>query len=135
MEETLSSFGIGAKVINVSVGPAFTRYELQPAPGVKVSRIVNLTDDIALNLAATGIRIEAPIPGKAAVGVEVPNKEVAPINIRSVLESREFQEHSSCLAVALGKDISGENVVIDSKMPHIHCGATDLVRVYAITQL
>ncbi|NLM76061.1 MAG: DNA translocase FtsK [Clostridiaceae bacterium] len=120
LEETLSSFGIGAKVINVSVGPAFTRYELQPAPGVKVSRIVNLTDDIALNLAATGIRIEAPIPGKAAVGVEVPNKEVAPINIRSVLESREFQEHSSCLAVALGKDISGENVVIDlAKMPHI----------------
>lgn len=120
LEETLSSFGIGAKVINVSVGPAFTRYELQPAPGVKVSRIVNLTDDIALNLAATGIRIEAPIPGKAAVGVEVPNKEVAPINIRSVLESREFQGHSSCLAVALGKDISGENVVIDlAKMPHI----------------
>jgi len=120
LEETLGSFGIGAKVINVSVGPAFTRYELQPAPGVKVSRIVNLTDDIALNLATTGIRIEAPIPGKAAIGVEVPNKEVAPITIRSVLESREFQEHSSKLAVALGKDISGENVVIDlAKMPHL----------------
>lgn len=120
LEDTLSSFGIGAKVINVSVGPAFTRYELQPAPGVKVSRIVNLTDDIALNLAASGIRIEAPIPGKAAIGVEVPNKEVAPINIRSVIESPEFQNHPSKLAVALGKDISGENTVVDlAKMPHI----------------
>lgn len=120
LEETLSSFGIGAKVINVSVGPAFTRFELQPAPGVKVSRIVNLTDDIALNLASTGIRIEAPIPGKAAIGVEVPNKKVAPISLRSVLESREFKEHPSSLAVALGKDISGENTVIDlAKMPHV----------------
>ena len=88
LEYTLESFGIGAKVVNVSIGPAFTRYELQPAPGVKVSRIVNLTDDIALNLAASGVRIEAPIPGKAAIGVEVPNKEVAPISLRSVLESR-----------------------------------------------
>lgn len=120
LEDTLSSFGIGAKVINVSVGPAFTRYELQPAPGVKVSRIVNLTDDIALNLASSGIRIEAPIPGKAAIGVEVPNKEVAPISIRSVIESPEFQHHPSKLAVALGKDISGENTVVDlAKMPHI----------------
>jgi len=120
LESTLESFGIGAKVINVSVGPAFTRYELQPAPGVKVSRIVNLTDDIALNLAATGVRIEAPIPGKAAIGIEVPNKEVAPISLRSVLESKEFIEHRSNLAVALGKDISGENVVIDlAKMPHL----------------
>jgi S-DNA-T family DNA segregation ATPase FtsK/SpoIIIE len=120
LESTLESFGIGARVINVSVGPAFTRYELQPAPGIKVSRIVNLTDDIALNLAASGVRIEAPIPGKAAIGVEVPNKEVAPISLRSVLESKEFKTHSSHLAVALGKDITGENVVIDlSKMPHI----------------
>ncbi len=120
LESTLESFGIGAKVLNVSVGPAFTRYELQPAPGVKVSRIVNLTDDIALNLASSGVRIEAPIPGKAAIGVEVPNKEVAPIGLRSVLESPEFQKHSSKLAVALGKDISGENVVIDlAKMPHL----------------
>jgi S-DNA-T family DNA segregation ATPase FtsK/SpoIIIE len=120
LESTLESFGIGAKVINVSVGPAFTRYELQPAPGVKVSRIVNLTDDIALNLAATGVRIEAPIPGKAAIGIEVPNKEVAPISLRSVLESREFKNHKSHLAVALGKDISGENTVIDlSRMPHL----------------
>lgn len=120
LETTLESFGIGAKVINVSVGPAFTRYELQPAPGIKVSRIVNLTDDIALNLASSGVRIEAPIPGKAAIGVEIPNKEVAPISLRSVLESPEFQNHSSKLAVALGKDISGDNVVIDlAKMPHI----------------
>ncbi|HBR02567.1 MAG TPA: cell division protein FtsK [Ruminiclostridium sp.] len=120
LETTLESFGIGAKVINVSVGPAFTRYELQPAPGIKVSRIVNLTDDIALNLASTGVRIEAPIPGKAAIGVEVPNKEVAPISLRSVLESKEFKTHSSKLSVALGKDISGENVVIDlAKMPHV----------------
>jgi S-DNA-T family DNA segregation ATPase FtsK/SpoIIIE len=120
LEATLESFGVGAKVINVSVGPAFTRYELQPALGVKVSRIVNLTDDIALNLASSGVRIEAPIPGKAAIGIEIPNKEVAPIGLRSVLEAKEFQNHSSHLAVALGKDISGDNVVIDlAKMPHI----------------
>ena len=120
LEATLESFGIGAKVINVSVGPAFTRFELQPAPGIKVSRIVSLTDDIALNLAAAGVRIEAPIPGKAAIGVEIPNKEVPPICLRSVLESSEFLKHESKLAVALGKDISGENMVVDlSKMPHI----------------
>lgn len=120
LETTLESFGIAAKVINVSVGPAFTRYELHPAPGVKVSRIVNLSDDIALNLASSGIRIEAPIPGKAAIGVEVPNKEVAPISLRSVLESRKFKQHPSSLAVALGKDICGEDTVIDlAKMPHI----------------
>lgn len=120
LESTLESFGIESKIINVSVGPAFTRYELQPGPGVKVSRIVNLTDDIALNLAATGVRIEAPIPGKAAIGIEVPNKEVAPISLRSVLESAEFKKQRSPLSVALGKDISGENVVIDlAKMPHI----------------
>ncbi len=120
LESTLESFGIGAKVNHISVGPAITRYELQPAPGIKVSRIVNLTDDIALNLASSGVRIEAPIPGKAAIGVEVPNKEVAPISLRSVLESKEFEEHPSKLAVALGKDISGENMVVDlAKMPHV----------------
>lgn len=120
LETTLESFGIGARVVNVSVGPAFTRYELQPAPGIKVSRIVNLTDDIALNLAASGVRIEAPIPGKAAIGIEIPNKEVAPISLRSVLESPEFTRHESRLAVALGKDITGENTVVDlAKMPHI----------------
>lgn len=120
LESTFESFGIGVKVLNVSVGPAFTRYELQPAPGVKVSKIVNLTDDIALNLAATGVRIEAPIPGKAAIGIEVPNKEVAPISLRSVIESPVFRNHKSSLAVALGKDITGEDAVIDlAKMPHI----------------
>jgi S-DNA-T family DNA segregation ATPase FtsK/SpoIIIE len=120
LENTLKSFGIGVRVVNISVGPAFTRYELQPAPGIKVSRIVNLTDDIALNLAATGVRIEAPIPGKAAIGIEIPNKEVAPIALRSVLESDKFKSHPSKLAVALGKDITGENIVVDlSQMPHI----------------
>lgn len=120
LEATLESFGIGAKVNHISVGPAITRYELQPAPGIKVSRIVNLTDDIALSLASSGVRIEAPIPGKAAIGVEVPNKEVAPISLRSVLESKEFEAHPSKLAVALGKDISGENMVADlAKMPHV----------------
>lgn len=120
LEETLLSFGINAPVINVAIGPAFTRYELQPGPGIRVSRIVNLVDDIALSLATQGIRIEAPIPGKAAVGVEVPNKEVAPILLREVLETPEFVKYKSKLAVGLGKDISGENVVIDlAKMPHL----------------
>lgn len=126
LEETLDSFGINAQIINVAVGPAFTRYELQPSPGVKVSRIVNLTDDIALSLAAQGIRIEAPIPGKAAVGIEVPNPEVAPIVLREVLETPDFVKFKSKLAVGLGKDITGNNVIIDlAKMPHmLIAGAT-----------
>lgn len=120
LEETLHSFGISAQVINVSIGPAFTRYELQPSPGVRVSRIVALVDDIALSLATQGIRIEAPIPGKAAVGVEVPNREVAPIMLREVLETPDFVKYKSRMAVGLGKDISGENVIIDlAKMPHL----------------
>lgn len=120
LEETLSSFGISAQIVNVAVGPAFTRFELQPSPGVKVSRIVNLTDDIALSLAAQGIRIEAPIPGKSAVGIEVPNPEVAPIMLREVIETPEFVKFKSKLAVGLGKDISGDNVIIDlAKMPHL----------------
>ncbi len=120
LEETLSSFGISAQIVNVSVGPAFTRFELQPSPGVKVSRIVNLTDDIALSLAAQGIRIEAPIPGKSAVGIEVPNPEIAPIMLREVIETPEFVKFKSRLAVGLGKDISGDNVIIDlAKMPHL----------------
>ncbi len=120
LEETLLSFGIGAQVIHVGVGPAFTRFELQPSPGIKVSRIVNLADDIALSLAAQGIRIEAPIPGKAAVGIEVPNREVAPILLREVLETPDFVKYKSRLAVGLGKDISGENIIIDlAKMPHL----------------
>lgn len=120
LEETLTSFGISAQIVNVAVGPAFTRFELQPSPGVKVSRIVNLTDDIALSLAAQGIRIEAPIPGKSAVGIEVPNPEVAPIMLREVIETPEFVKFKSRLAVGLGKDISGDNVIIDlAKMPHL----------------
>lgn len=126
LEDTLSSFGISAQIVNVSVGPAFTRFEVQPSPGVKVSRIVNLTDDIALSLAAQGIRIEAPIPGKSAVGIEVPNPEVAPIMLREVIETPEFVKFKSRLAVGLGKDISGDNVIIDlAKMPHmLIAGAT-----------
>lgn len=120
LEETFKSFGISVKVTNVSKGPAITRYELQPAPGVKVSKIVNLSDDIALNLAAPGVRIEAPIPGKAAVGIEVPNKSVSTVALRQVLESGEFRQHKSSVAFALGKDIAGNNIVADiAKMPHL----------------
>ena len=118
--DTLASFGVGAKVVNISKGPAVTRYELQPNVGVKVSKIVNLADDIALNLAATGVRIEAPIPGKAAVGIEVPNKEVTPVFLREVVESDEFIRHPSRLSFAVGKDIAGKTVVADiAKMPHL----------------
>ncbi len=120
LEETLNSFGVEAKVVNVSRGPAVTRYELQPSPGVKVSKIVNLSDDISLNLAASGVRIEAPIPGKAAIGIEVPNKEVEAVFLKEVIASKEFKEHSSRLAFSLGKDISGQNMVADiGKMPHL----------------
>jgi S-DNA-T family DNA segregation ATPase FtsK/SpoIIIE len=120
LEETLASFGVSAKVVNVTRGPTVTRYELSPSAGVKVSRIVNLSDDIALNLAAPGIRIEAPIPGKAAIGIEVPNKEVNMVRIRDVIETNEFAQHPSKLAFAVGKDVSGEIVIADiSKMPHL----------------
>lgn len=120
LEDTLKSFGVEARVINISRGPAVTRYELQPSPGVKVSKIVNLSDDIALNLAAAGVRIEAPIPGKAAVGIEVPNKEMSPVFLREILESKEFKNHPSKLSFSVGKDISGETVVADvAKMPHL----------------
>lgn len=120
LEETLESFGIPAKVSEICVGPAITRYEIQPPPGVKVSRIVGLSDDIALSLAAPGVRIEAPIPGKAAVGIEVPNPEITPVHLRDLLESREFTHPSSRLTVALGRDIAGTPVVTDlGKMPHL----------------
>lgn len=120
LERTLESFGVRAKVTQIHRGPAVTRYELQPAIGVKVSRIVNLTDDLALSLAAKDIRIEAPIPGKAAIGIEVPNQEVAVVHLRDVLESVEYQEASSKLTLALGRDISGESIVGDlAKMPHL----------------
>ena len=117
---TLESFGVGAKIIGVMRGPAVTRYELQPNPGVKVSRIVSLSDDIALNLASTGVRIEAPIPGKEAVGIEVPNSQVEIVALRQVIESDEFKSSQSPLTVALGRDIAGKNIVADiARMPHL----------------
>ncbi|HHU31610.1 MAG: DNA translocase FtsK 4TM domain-containing protein [Zhaonellaceae bacterium] len=120
LEETLESFGVNVKVTEVSCGPAITRYEAQPAPGVKVSKIVNLADDIALSLAASHVRIEAPIPGKAAVGIEVPNREIATVRFREVLEGPEFQNTESLLTIALGKDIAGQNIFADlGKMPHL----------------
>lgn len=120
LQKTLYSFGVSAKVENVSVGPAITRYELKPAEGVRVSKIANLADDIALNLAAETIRIEAPIPGKQAVGIEVPNKEKEAVHLREVLESEEFQNNNSKLTVALGKDVAGNIQLADiAKMPHV----------------
>lgn len=120
LESTLDSFGVSAKIVQTCQGPAVTRYELEPAPGVKVSRIVNLADDIALKLAAPGVRIEAPIPGKAAIGIEVPNKVVSSVPHRDVLETDRFQHASSKLSVALGKDIAGQTIIADlAKMPHL----------------
>ena len=120
LQKTLYSFGVSAKVENVSVGPAITRYELKPAEGVRVSKIANLADDIALNLAAETIRIEAPIPGKQAVGIEVPNKEKQAVHLRDVLESDEFEDNDSKLTVALGKDVAGNIQLADiAKMPHV----------------
>lgn len=120
LEDTLLSFGVEAKVTQINKGPTVTRYELQPKQGVKVSKIVNLADDIALNLAASGIRIEAPIPGKAAVGIEVPNDTSEMVYLRDVIESDQFAAFPSKLAFALGKDIAGKPIVADiGKMPHI----------------
>ena len=126
LQKTLYSFGVQAKVENVSVGPAITRYELKPAEGVRVSKIANLADDIALNLAAETIRIEAPIPGKQAVGIEVPNTEKETVHFRDIVESDEFQDHKSKLSVALGKDVAGNMAIADiAKMPHaLIAGAT-----------
>lgn len=118
--QTLKSFGVSATVSEVHRGPAVTRYEVQPATGVKVSRIVSLTDDLALALAAKDIRIEAPIPGKSAIGIEVPNSEVAVVSLREVLEAPQYQDSPGKLTVALGRDISGEPIVADlTKMPHL----------------
>ena len=120
LQKTLYSFGVQAKVENVTVGPAITRYELKPAEGVRVSKIANLADDIALNLAAETIRIEAPIPGKQAVGIEVPNKEKEMVGFKEVIESDNFRNNDSKLSVALGKDVAGEAVVANiAKMPHV----------------
>ncbi len=120
LQSTLDSFGVHVTITNVSVGPAVTRYELQPEQGVKVSRITSLADDIKLNLAAADVRIEAPIPGKAAVGIEVPNKENSMVTLREMIESKEFTGHSSNLAFAVGKDIGGQTIITDiAKMPHL----------------
>ena len=120
LQKTLYSFGVSAKVENVSVGPAITRYELKPAEGVRVSKIAKLSDDIALNLAAESIRIEAPIPGKMAVGIEIPNKEKEIVPLRDIIDSDEFTGNKSKLAFALGKGVSGDTVVSDiAKMPHV----------------
>ena len=120
LQKTLYSFGVSAKVENVSVGPTITRYELKPAEGVRVSKIANLADDIALSLAAETIRIEAPIPGKQAVGIEIPNKEKEVVALRDIIGSQEFAKAKSKLAFALGKDAAGEAVVADiAKMPHV----------------
>ncbi|MFI3172698.1 MAG: DNA translocase FtsK 4TM domain-containing protein [Eubacteriales bacterium] len=120
LQQTLHSFGVNVQVTDYSRGPSVTRYELQPEKGVKVSRIVGLADDIKLNLAAADIRIEAPIPGKAAVGIEVPNKENSTVALRSLLESEAFKKHESNIAFAAGKDIGGQTIVTDiGKMPHV----------------
>lgn len=120
LQQTLKNFGVGVTVTNISCGPSVTRYELHPEQGVKVSKIVGLADDIKLNLAAADIRIEAPIPGKAAVGIEVPNKENNVVLLRDLLESEEFKNHGSRMAFAVGKDIGGQVVVTDiAKMPHL----------------
>ena len=120
LQETLKTFGVDVTMTNVSCGPAVTRYEMQPKLGVKVSKIVGLADDIKLNLAAADIRIEAPIPGKAAVGIEVPNKESKTVTFRELIENEEFKKHPSKISFAVGKDIGGKVVVTDiAKMPHL----------------
>lgn len=120
LQQTLKNFGVNVTITNISCGPAVTRYELQPEMGVKVSKIVNLADDIKLNLAATDIRIEAPIPGKAAIGIEVPNKENVMVTFRELIESEEFRSHESKISFCVGKDIAGKVTVTDiAKMPHL----------------
>ena len=135
--DTLQSFGVQTRIIDIARGPAVTRYELQPSAGVKISRITNLADDIALNLAASGVRIEAPIPGKPAVGIEVPNKTVSTVSIREMLESEEFARAESRLSVALGRDIAGQVTIADlGKMPHVLiAGATGSGKSVCINSL
>jgi len=120
LEDTLKNFGVSASIAQVSVGPTITRYELQLSPGVKVSKILSLADDISLSLASPDIRIEAPIPGKAAIGIEVPNKDITSVLLREVLESEEFRKQKSKISFVLGKDVAGANIVADlAKMPHL----------------
>jgi len=127
VESTLRSFGIDAKVVEIERGPRVTRYEIQPPPGVRVSRIINLADDLALGLAALDVRVEAPVPGKGVIGIEVPNSEVVFVNLKEILEAPEMKDHPSLLAFALGKDISGHCRVADlQRMPHLLiAGATN----------
>ncbi len=123
--DTLRSFGVETRILNISRGPSVTRYELQPAAGVKISKIKNLADDIALNLATAGVRIEAPIPNKPAVGIEVPNKDVASVRLRDIIDSSAFESATGKLTVAVGKDITGNIVTADlSKMPHLLIAGT-----------
>ena len=122
---TLKSFGVETKVIDISRGPSVTRYELKPSAGVKISRITNLADDIALNLAASGVRIEAPIPNKAAVGIEIPNRNREVVTAREIIDTNQFRLAKSKLNVALGKDITGNVTCADlSKMPHLLIAGT-----------
>lgn len=123
--ETLRSFNIETKIVDIARGPSVTRYEIQPAPGIKISRIANLADDIAMNLAASGVRIEAPIPNKAAVGIEIPNKTRLTVSLREIIDSPQFKSATSKLNVALGKDISGNVTCTDlAKMPHLLIAGT-----------
>ena len=120
LEKTLADFGIDAKVAEICMGPTVTRYELQLQPGIRVSKVVNLSDDIAMALAAQRVRIEAPIPGKSAIGIEVPNKEIAVVKLSQIIQSKEFKDNQSPLAIALGKNLSGEMLVMDiTKLPHL----------------
>lgn len=137
LESTLASFNVNAKVVNVSHGPVVTRYEVQPAPGVKVSKIVNLADDIAMNLSARDVRIEAPVPGKPVVGIEIPNSKRAFVGLRELLATEEFRNLKSPIAFGLGKDIAGANVYADiSKMPHVLiAGATGAGKSVCINSL
>jgi len=125
LEDALKNFGVGARVVAIYQGPAVTRYELQPEPGVKVSRIANLADDIALNLASQGVRIEAPVPGKSVVGIEVPNSSVTPVRLREIVKTAEFRNHSSKLLFGIGKDLAGAPIYGDiAKMPHLLIAGT-----------
>ncbi len=137
LESTLESFNVNAKVVNVSHGPVVTRYEVQPAPGVKVSKIVNLADDIAMNLSARDVRIEAPVPGKPVVGIEIPNNKTSSVGLRELLSSEKFRDAKSAITFALGKDIAGSNVYADiSKMPHLLiAGATGSGKSVCINSL
>lgn len=134
LQQTLENFGVNVTITNVSCGPSVTRYELQPEMGVKVSKIVGLADDIKLNLAAADIRIEAPIPGKAAVGIEVPNKENSAVMLRDLLESPEFQNSPSKISFAVGKDIGGKDSRCgyrkDAACPDCRCDRFRKIRMY-----